>query len=205
MRRRIALLWRNGRAFRRVRAHARGPRTIQPDGTVAWGGGVRALRLRPDVDALLTGGADGAVAQWDASDGALGERITEPVLADPSTRSSTKGVSSLAIRAIDCASGSDVILVGTPPRRRGTVNLHPESESTRVVVKGHASRVRHACWHPRRPDVFFTACESGEVCARDATRAETRRSGRIRGVGNRGDARRRRRSVAPRRRRRNQR
>ena len=36
------LLWRNGRAFRRVRAHARGPRTIQPDGTVAWGGGVRA-------------------------------------------------------------------------------------------------------------------------------------------------------------------
>ena len=169
------LLWRNGRAFRRVRAHARGPRTIQPDGTVAWGGGVRALRLRPDVDVLLTGGADGAVAQWDASDGALGERITEPVpLADPSTRSSTKGVSSLAIRAIDCASGSDVILVGTSSCDAWTVNLHPESESTRVVVKGHASRVRHACWHPRRPDVFFTACESGEVCARDATRAETR-------------------------------
>ena len=157
-------------------AHARGPRTIQPDGTVAWGGGVRALRLRPDVGVLLTGGADGAVAQWDASDGALGERITEPVpLADPSTRSSTKGVSSLAIRAIDCASGSDVILVGTSSCGDAwTVNLHPESESTRVVVKGHASRVRHACWHPRRPDVFFTACESGEVCARDATRAETR-------------------------------
>ena len=201
------LLWRNGRAFRRVRAHARGPRTIQPDGTVAWGGGVRALRLRPDVDVLLTGGADGAVAQWDASDGALGERITEPVpLADPSTRSSTKGVSSLAIRAIDCASGSDVILVGTSSCDAWTVNLHPESESTRVVVKGHASRVRHACWHPRRPDVFFTACESGEVCARDATRAETR----VARVGFPAsaiacDARRRRRSVAPRRRRRNRR
>ena len=80
----------------------------------------------------------------------------------------------MAIRAIDCASGSDVILVGTSSCDAWTVNLHPESESTRVVVKGHASRVRHACWHPRRPDVFFTACESGEVCARDATRAETR-------------------------------
>ena len=168
------LLWRNGRAFRRVRAHARGPRTIQPDGTVAWGGGVRALRLRPDVGPAHRRGGRRRRAV-DASDGALGERITEPVpLADPSTRSSTKGMPSLAIRAIDCASGSDVILVGTSSCERRTVNLHPESESTRVVVKGHASRVRHACWHPRRPDVFFTACESGEVCARDATRAETR-------------------------------
>lgn len=186
------LLWRNGKAFRRVRAHARGPRTIQPDGTVAWGGGVRAIRLRPDVDVLLTGGADGAVAQWDASDGALGERITEPLpLADPSAAPSTRRsssstsapssssssssvASSWSIRSIDCAPGSDVILVGTSARDAWTANLHPESESTRVVVKGHASRVRHACWHPRRPDVFFTACESGEVCARDATRAETR-------------------------------
>ena len=201
------LLWRNGRAFRRVRAHARGPRTIQPDGTVAWGGGVRALRLRPDADVLLTGGADGAVAQWDASDGALGERITEPVpLADPSTRSSTKGVSSLAIRAIDCASGSDVILVGTSSRRRADGESPPR---IRIDARGgqgprepRASRVL-APAPPRR--VFHGVRERGGVRAGRDARRDARRSGRIRGVGNRGDARRRRRSVAPRRRRRNRR
>ena len=38
------LLWRGGKAVKRVEAHGRGQRTIQPDGTVAWGGGVSTRR-----------------------------------------------------------------------------------------------------------------------------------------------------------------
>ena len=84
------LLWRGGKAIKRVEAHGRGQRTIQPDGTVAWGGGVRALRLRSDGLTLLTGGADGCIRQWDASKNTVGNQVTDPVsLAKYSARMET--------------------------------------------------------------------------------------------------------------------
>ena len=98
-------------------------------------------------------------------------------------------VSSLAIRAIDCASGSDVILVGTSSCAAWAVNLHPNpnrrawwSRATRAAC---VTRVGTA--PPRR--VFHGVRERGGVRAGRDARRDARRWSRIRGVGNRGDAR----------------
>ena len=176
------LLWRGGKAIKRVEAHGRGQRTIQPDGTVAWGGGVRALRLRSDGLTLLTGGADGCIRQWDASKNTVGNQVTDPVsLAKYSARMETpdddeeqdeaidaeegekndKALPPVAIRAIDCYPGSDVVIVGTDKCDVWECNV--EDDRAKMVMKGHRADLRAVCWHPTAPDVFISASESGSL------------------------------------------
>lgn len=154
------LVWRNGKAVRRVQAHAKGPRTIQPDGTVAWGGGVRALRLRKDGLTLLSGGADGCVMLWDASGNKIGDLITKPL---PLKSTAIGPGPAPAIRALDCMPGSDVFVAGTDK-----CDVWEVSERPVVVMKGHSADLYAICWHPTKPDVFISAAESGRVFVWDA-------------------------------------
>lgn len=176
------LLWRGGKAVKRVEAHGRGQRTIQPDGTVAWGGGVRALRLRDDGLTLLTGGADGCIRQWDARKNTVGDQVTDPVsLAKYSARmetpdddeeqdevndgeggeKKTRALPPVAIRSIDCYPGSDVVVAGTDKCDVWECNV--EDERAKMVMKGHRADLRAVCWHPTAPDVFISASESGSL------------------------------------------
>ena len=173
------LVWRDGRAVRRIKAHRRGPRTIQPDGAVAWGGGVAALRLRDDDETLLTGGADGVVARFDASGGDVGDPVTDPlVLAHPNGSGIATRPS--PVRALDCVPGSDVIVAGTANCDVFRVALAPEREGASLVAGGHAATCRATCWHPARADRFFTCAEDGDVAAWDA---DERRAVRVVNVG----------------------
>ena len=82
-------------------AHAKGTRTIQPDGTVAWGGGVRGLVLRKDGITLLSGGADGNICLWDARENTIGELMTKPLALNDGLGRGPRP----AIRALDCMPG----------------------------------------------------------------------------------------------------
>ena len=187
------LVWRGGAAFRAVEgAHGRGARSIQPDGAVAWGGGVGAMRLRfgaTDAEgqervSLVTGGADGALCQWAVVDGTLGGKITEP-LALAKARSGVKEETTKAIdkradkkaaffiRAIDVVPGTDRVVVGASRCELWDVDLHPKRETARVLMRGHGASLRAVCWHPSDPDRLYTACASGAVRAWDAARRAT--------------------------------
>ena len=181
------LVWRGGAAVQKIEgAHGRGARAIQPDGSVAWGGGVRAMRLRLGFEpgdhgaTLVTGGADGALAQWAVVDGTLAGKITEPlVLAEsrrPGVAFSNMVLSDAGVRAIDVVPGTDRVVAGTSRCELWDVDLHPERETASVLTRGHKASLRAACWHPSDPDRFYTACASGAVHAWDAARtAMTRR------------------------------
>lgn len=158
------LVWRDGKAVRRVQAHGRGPRRIQADGTVAWGGGVRALRLRKDGLTLLSGGADGCVMLWDASGNKIGDLMTTPL---PLKSADMGPGPAPAIRALDCMPGSDVFVAGTDKCDVWEVSERPE-----VIMKGHSAHLYAICWHPAKRDVFVSAAESGRVFVWDA--GETR-------------------------------
>lgn len=164
------LVWRNSKAVRRVLAHGRGPRTIQADGTMAWGGGVRALRLRADGLTLLSGGADGCVMLWDASRNKIGDLMTAPL----HLKSATIGPGPApAIRALDCMPGSDIFAVGTDQCDVWEVGAAPE-----VILKGHSADLYALCWHPAKPGVFVSAAESGRVFVWDAEGTSLMRHGR---------------------------
>lgn len=192
------LVWRGGAAVQKIEgAHGRGARAIQPDGSVAWGGGVRAMRLRLGSEtgdhgdhgdhgaALVTGGADGALAQWAVVDGTLAGKITEPLVLAESPRNrpgvaisnaSDAGVRHAGVRAIDIVPGTDRVVAGTSRCELWDVDLHPERETASVLTRGHKASLRAACWHPSDPDRLYTACASGAVHAWDAARtAMTRR------------------------------
>ena len=181
------LVWRGGAAVQKIEgAHGRGARAIQPDGSVAWGGGVRAMRLRLGFEpgdhgaTLVTGGADGALAQWAVVDGTLAGKITEPlVLAEsrrPGVAFSNAVLSDAGVRAIDVVPGTDRVVAGTSRCELWDVDLHPERETASVLTRGHKASLLAACWHPSDPDRFYTACASGAVHAWDAARtAMTRR------------------------------
>jgi WD40 repeat protein/Ca2+-binding EF-hand superfamily protein len=159
------LVWREGRAVRRVKAHGRGKKTIQPDGSVAFGGGVRALRLRDDGLTLLTGGADGVVMSWDARENTIGDVVCEPTKLE-STATASGADSIPAIRSIDCHPGSDVFVVGTDKCDVWEV----DGINARVIMKAPAplGNLRGACWHHGTPNVFITAAGSGDVFWWDA-------------------------------------
>ena len=163
------LVWRNGKAVRRVQAHGKGPRTIQPDGTVAWGGGVRALRLRKDGLTLLSGGADGCVMLWDASGNKIGDLMTKPL---PLKSAAIGPGPAPAIRALDCMPGSDIFVAGTDKCDVWEVSDRPE-----VIVKGHAADLYAICWHPTKRDVFVSAAESGRVFVWNAASPKLLRHG----------------------------
>ena len=80
------------RLFRKSKAHTVAARA-RADGSVAWERGVRAMRLRLGSEpgdhgaTLVTGGADGALAQWAVVDGTLAGKITEPLVLAESSRS----------------------------------------------------------------------------------------------------------------------
>jgi microtubule-associated protein-like 6 len=174
------LVWRDGRAVSKIeRAHGKGARAVQPDGTVAWGGGVRAMRLRLGSTwsdgTLITGGADGVLTQWAVVDGTLAGKITEPVpLADrrAARAAASAGTafdrSTFGVRAIDVVPGTDRVVAGTSRCELWDVDLHPERETARVMTRGHAASLRAACWHPSDPNRFYTACSMGAVHAWDA-------------------------------------
>ena len=168
------LVWRDGRAVSKIeRAHGKGARAIQPDGAVAWGGGVRAMRLRlgsrGSDSTLITGGADGVLTQWAVVDGTLAGKITEPVpLADRRAAGTAFDRSTFGVRAIDIVPGTDRVVAGTSRCELWDVDLHPERETARVMTRGHAASLRAACWHPSDPNRFYTACTSGAVHAWDA-------------------------------------
>ena len=174
------LVWRDGRAVSKIeRAHGKGARAVQPDGTVAWGGGVRAMRLRLGSTCsdgtLITGGADGVLTQWAVVDGTLAGKITEPVpLADrrAARAAASAGTafdrSTFGVRAIDVVPGTDRVVAGTSRCELWDVDLHPERETARVMTRGHAASLRAACWHPSDPNRFYTACARGAVHAWDA-------------------------------------
>ena len=145
------LVWRGGAAVQKIEsAHGRGARAIQPDGSVAWGGGVRAMRLRLGSEtgdhgdhgdhgaALVTGGADGALAQWAVVDGTLAGKITEPlVLAESSRRRHLERVRRGRPARGRPARGRprDRRRARHGPRRRGHV-------AVRAVGRGPAPRAR---------------------------------------------------------------
>ena len=174
------LVWRDGRAVSKIeRAHGKGARAVQPDGTVAWGGGVRAMRLRLGSTwsdgTLITGGADGVLTQWAVVDGTLAGKITEPVpLADrrAARAAASAGTafdrSTFGVRAIDVVPGTDRVVAGTSRCELWDVDLHHERETARVMTRGHAASLRAACWHPSDPNRFYTACARGAVHAWDA-------------------------------------
>jgi len=186
------LVWRGGAAVQEIQgAHGRGARAIQPDGSVAWGGGVRAMRLRLGSETgdhgdhgdhgatLVTGGADGALAQWAVADGTLAGKITEPLVLAESPRNrpgvavsnaSDAGVRHAGVRAIDIVPGTDRVVAGTSRCELWDVDLHPERETASVLTRGHKASLRAACWHPSDPDRLYTACASGAVHAWDAAR-----------------------------------
>jgi microtubule-associated protein-like 6 len=137
------LVWRGGAAVQKIEgAHGRGARAIQPDGSVAWGGGVRAMRLRLGSGpgdhgaALVTGGADGALAQWAVVDGTLAGKITEPlVLAESPVISPDVAFSNASDAGVGRGRPRDRRRARHGPRRRGHV-------AVRAVGRGPAPRAR---------------------------------------------------------------
>ena len=155
-------VWRGGSVVQAVRAHKPGPLAIQPDGSKAHGG-VRGLKLRGDLRVLLSGGADGTLRQWDVADGGLreGREAAEPLrLRTPYQDLATPP----GIRAIDSLPGSDRFAVGT--NRCDVWEVAPDAQE--VLVNGHTADLHGVAWHPVKPNVFASTCESSRIFVWDA-------------------------------------
>jgi len=159
-------VWHGGKCVSTVATHAKGPVVVTPDGTQTHGG-VRCLRMRADGSTLLTGGADGFVRSWDVSDGHLSvnRRLSEWELVEAGAPSSSAHPP--AVRGLDCRPGDTQFIAGTSKCDVWEVDDKPSA-----LIHGHAADLYYVAWHPLKPNVFASACESSKLSVWDASARE---------------------------------
>ncbi|KAJ9506292.1 hypothetical protein QJQ45_013870, partial [Haematococcus lacustris] len=151
-------LYKGSAAIRCVAAHRPGPQVIQADGHPSFTG-VRGLRVCKDNKVLLSGGADGVVLQWDASDGSLAEsRFAGPSMQLKSPFGAGDKWAP-AIRALDYSPELQRIVVGT--RHCDIIEL--TETSTETLLDGHSGDVYQLASHPSQPHIMATVADSGHV------------------------------------------
>jgi len=176
-------VWRDDNALRSIAAHRPGPAKVLSDGTKTHHG-VRLSLLR-DGRTLVTSGGDGCLQVWDVNSGTLKEecRRGEPAAIAAPPRAGGGKVDAHAIRSFDVLEGTNVVAVGT--HRCDIMELNVSSiGSSRTqghgavqhaggvttFIDGHEADLYSIEWHPTKPEVFATACESSRLFVFDAQR-----------------------------------
>jgi len=165
-------VWKDRSVVKSFAAHAPGPSVIAPDGSKSYSG-LRCMRMMDDRT-LVTGGADGVIHKWDVSSGPLGEdcKIGEPVKISPPYAAAGVKTKPVALRALDVKPDTEDIVVGT-----GSCDVWEVTQSgSEVLIFGHNADLYHLAWHPSKPDVFATACESARVFVWDAASRDMQRT-----------------------------
>ena len=174
-------LWRDDNAVRTIAAHAPGPVKVLGDGSKTHHG-VR-LQLLQDGRTLVSAGGDGRLQAWDLRGGTLKEedRRGEPVAIAPGAPAKDAH----AIRSFDVLAGTNLVAVGTHrcdvmELALGSVGASARASSmpgqaapragVSTFIDGHEADLYSIEWHPGKPEVFATACESSRLFVFDAQR-----------------------------------
>ena len=175
-------VWNDDNAVRAVSAHKTGPAKVLSDGTKTHHG-VRLVVL-PGMDTMVSSGGDGTLQAWDVSKGSLKDenKIGDVVRLTPESAGGSK-TDTQAIRSFDILEGSNRVAVGTQrcdvmevslstipsSQRGGHAALMPTSGGgVTTFIDGHEADLYSIEWHPTKPNVFATACESSRLFVFDA-------------------------------------
>ena len=163
-------------------------------------GGLRCLRLRADHQILLSAGADGTIHRWDVSQGRLRgwKQIANPpedplswklLNPTPKPMGAKEGEpKSIKIttpyrreappqfRGLDCRPGSKCFVTGTDKCDIWEIDDDQQTTSVNTLIYGHTADLYGIAWHPLRPNVFATACESERIFVWDAAKRELQRT-----------------------------
>lgn len=163
-------------------------------------GGLRCLRLRADHQILLSAGADGTIHRWDVSGGRLKgwkqianppEEPTSWKLLNPTPKpmgakegepksikvtTPYKREAPPQFRGLDCRPGSKCFVAGTNKCDIWEIDDDQPTTAVKTLIYGHTADLYGIAWHPLRPNVFATACESERVFVWDAEARELLRT-----------------------------
>jgi len=151
------------KAIKSVAAHAAGPKYVQPNGSMAHIG-VRGLCLCKDGTVLLSGGADGKVLSWDASDGIIKDNRFAADAVQLTNPFNDVQKLTPAVRALDYSANLDRILVGTS--NCDVVEI--ADGEVEMLMDGHAGDIWGVAFHPAKPEVFASVADSGHLHLVDA-------------------------------------